>query len=321
VLSAEGDICMSEQAIKSIRVYQYGGPEQLRLERMERPVPQAGEVLVRVHAAGVNPADWKILEGALQHVFPQLFPYTPGLDLAGMVEEVGPGVTAFEKGQAVFGRSSNGAYTEYTTASIETLALKPRKVSFDQAAAIPGGATTAWQALFEDGGLQAGQRILIQGAAGGVGLFAVQFAKLQGAYVIGTTSTPNVDFVRSLGADEVLDYTSPLPENMAHDVDLVLDTVGEETLEKSLSTMKRGGTLISIAGQPSQKRVQQLAVRVVHFYTRCSNELLSKLAHLIDEKQVKAVVRQTFPLSEARQAHERCQQGHGRGRIVLHIAD
>ena len=196
---------MSEQTIKSMRVYQYGGPEQLRLERIERPVPQAGEVLVRVHAVGVNPADWKILDGSLRHVFTRPFPYTPGLDLAGIVEEVGPGVTAFEKGQAVFGRTTNGAYAEYTTASIETLALKPRGISFDEAAAIPGGAATAWQALFEGAELQAGQRILIQGAAGGVGLFAVQLAKLRRTYVIGTTSTPNVDFVRSLGADEVLD--------------------------------------------------------------------------------------------------------------------
>jgi NADPH:quinone reductase-like Zn-dependent oxidoreductase len=319
--STGGDIYMSEQTIKSIRVYQYGGPEQLRLERIERPVPQAGEVLVRVHAAGVNPADWKILQGSLQHVFPRSFPYTPGLDLAGIVEEVGPGVTAFERGQAVFGRSTNGTYAEYATASIKTLALKPRMVSFDEAAAIPGGATTAWQTLFEDGGLQAGERVLIQGAAGGVGLFAVQFAKLKGAYVIGTTSTPNVDFVRSLGADEVLDYTSPLPENTVHDVDLVLNTVGGETLESSLSILKRGGTLISIAGRPPQEKAQQLGVRAVAFYARYSNELLSTFAHLIDEGQVKVVVRQTFPLSEVRQAHERCQQGHGRGRIVLHIAD
>src|SRR5437764_8941823 len=202
-------------------MYQYGGPEELRLERIERPAPQAGVVLVRVHAAGVNPVDWKFRQGFLKDFFPMSFPYTPGRDLAGVVEEVGPDVTTFQKGQAVFGQSAHGTYTEYTPAAVDTLALKPKTLSFDEAAAIPVGATTAWQGLFDHGGLQAGQRVLIQGAAGGVGMFAVQFARWKGAYVIGTTSTSNVDFVRSLGAETVIDYTSTPVEQTVHDVDLV----------------------------------------------------------------------------------------------------
>jgi len=312
---------MSAQTIQAIRVYQYGGSEQLRLERIERPVPQAGEVLVRVHAAGVNPVDWKIRQGYLKDFRPMQFPYIPGADLAGVVEELAPGITAFQKGQAVFGQSAHGTYTEYTPASIDTLALKPRTLSFDEAAAVPIGATTAWQGLFDYGGLQAGQRVLIQGAAGGVGMFAVQFARWRGSYVIGTTSTPNVDFVRSLGANEVIDYTSTVLESSVRDVDLVFNAVGGKTLESSLYAVKRGGTVVSIAGIPAQEKAQELGVRVVTFSARVSSELLRTFVRLVDEGQVKVVVEKTFPLSEARQAHELSERGHGRGRIVLHIAD
>jgi len=311
---------MSTQTIQAIRVHQYGGTEELRLEQIERPAPQADEVLVRVHAAGVNPIDWKLRQGFLKDFYPTPSPYIPGRDLAGVVEDVGPGVTAFQKGQAVFGQSAHGTYTEYTPASINTLALKPKTSSFDEAAAIPVGATTAWQGLFDHGGLQAGQRVLIQGAAGGVGLFAVQFARRKGAYVIGTTSTANVDFVRSLGAHEVIDYTSTVLEDAVRDVDLVFNTVGGKTLESSLYVVKRGGTLVSIAGPPPQEKAQELGVRVVTFSARVSSELLRTFAQLIDEGQIKVVVAKTFPLSEAARAHELSQQGHGHGRIVLHIA-
>jgi len=299
---------MAAQTIQAIRTYQYGGPEQLRLERIERPVPQAGEVLVRVHAAGVNPLDWKLRQGLLKDFFPLSFPHIPGWDLAGVVEEVGADVTAFRKGQAVFGQSTHGTYAEYTPASINTLALKPKTISFDKAAAIPVGATTAWQGLFDHGGLQTSQRVLIQGASGGVGSFAVQFARWKGAYVIGTTSTPNVDLVRSLGANEVIDYTSTLHEGTVHDMDLVFNTVGGKTLESSLYAVKRGGTLVSIAGQPSQEKAQQLGVHVVSFSAHVSSELLHTFAQLIDEGHVEVIMGKTFPLSEAEQAHKLSEQ-------------
>lgn len=284
-------------------------------------MPQAGEVLVRVHAAGVNPVDWKIRQGYMKDFRPMQFPYVPGVDIAGVVEEVGPGVTAFQKGQAVFGQSARGAYAEYTTASVKSLALKPKTLSFDEAATIPVGATTAWQALFDQGGLQAGQQVLIQGAAGGVGLFAVQFARWKGAHVIGTTSSSNVDFVRSLGADTVVDYTSTAIEQAIHDVDLVVDAVGGKTLEQDLHVVRRGGTIVSIAGQPSQEQAQERGVRATMFSAQVSSELLQTFAQLIDEGHVKVTIATTFPLSKAQQAHELSEQGHGRGRIVLHIAD
>ncbi len=274
-------------------MYQYGGPEQLKLEQIPCPEPQPGEVLVRVHATAVLPVEWKIRQGAFRAFQPAAFPYIPGSAFSGIVEEVGPGVTTFRSGQAVFGRSSQGTYAEYTTASAEAIALKPESLGFAEAATISGGATTAWEALFDRGGLQAGQRVLILGAAGGVGSFAVQLARWKGAQVIGTTGTANMDFVRSLGAEVVIDYTST-----------------------------RGGTLISTAGQPSQEKARAIGIRALFFTgSRPSSERLQAIAQLIDEGQLKVTLGRIFPLREASLAHALSQSGHGRGRIVLHIAD
>ncbi len=254
---------MAMQTMRAIQVHHYGGPEQLKLEEKPRPEPSSGEVLLRVHAAGVNPIDWKIRLGLLKDSQPVTFPYTPGIEVAGVVEDVGPGVTAFKRGQAVLGQTSGGAYAEYITLPVEALALKPQTLSFAEAATVPVGATTAWRTLFDHGGLTAGQRVLIQGAAGGVGLFAVQLARWKGAQVIGTASTANVEFVRSLGADTVVDYTMTPVERVVQEMDLVLDGVGGETLSSSLATLRRGGTLISIAGPPPQEQAQARGVRAM----------------------------------------------------------
>jgi NADPH:quinone reductase-like Zn-dependent oxidoreductase len=315
---------MVRQSIKAIYVHQYGGPEQLKLEQIPRPEAQAGEVLVRVHAAGVLPAEWKVRQGLFKDFLPISFPYIPGSAFAGAVEEVGPGATAFQPGQAVFGRSNNGTYAEYTTVSVETLALKPESLSFIEAATISGGATVAWTALFENGTLQTGQRVLIHGAAGGVGTFAVQFARWKGAQVIGTAGVANMEFVRSLGAETVIDYISTPFEQVVHDVDLVPDTVGGETLQRSMYVVKRGGTLVSLLGLPSQEKARELGIRAMKNTAALpfpSNGLLQTIAQLIEEGQVKATIARTFPLREASLAHELSQTGHGRGRIVLHIAD
>ncbi len=312
---------LATQTMWAVRVYSYGGPEQLKLERVERPRPQAGEVLLRVHAAGVNPLDWKIRQGLMKEFMPMTFPYIPGIEVSGVVEEVGPGVTAFEIGQAVYGQSAKGAYAEYLTISVETLALKPETLSFAEAATVPVGATTAWRALFEHGGLTSGQRVLIQGAAGGVGLFAVQLAKWKGAQVIGTASTANLAFVRGLGADTVVDYTKIPPQGMPQNVDLVLDGVGGKALLSALTALRRGGTLISTASPPPQEEAQARGVRAIMIHSQPSSALLQMVARLIDEGHLKVTTGRIFPLSEAQQAHEHGQGGHGRGRIVLQIAD
>lgn len=306
---------------QSIRVHNYGGPEQLQLEQIQHPDLQTGEVLVRVHAAGVNPIDWKIRQGMMKDFMPTQFPYTPGVDIAGVIAEIGPGDTEFQIGQAVYGQSTQGAYSEYSIASVKALALKPRTLSFDEAAAIPVGATTAWQGLFDYAKLEAGQQVLIQGGAGGVGLFAVQFTRWKGAHVQAIASRSNVDFVRSLGAEKVIDYTATSVADAAHDVDMVYDTVGGAALDSSIQVLKEGGTLISIAGLPDEQKVKEKNIRVVSFSAQVNSKLLETFAQLIDEGKIKVIIAKIFPLSQAKQAHELSQSGHGRGRIVLHIAD
>jgi NADPH:quinone reductase-like Zn-dependent oxidoreductase len=310
--------------MQAIRVHQFGGPEQLRLEQVARPMPRAGEVLVQMQAVGVLPAEWKMRQGFFQGTIPVAFPYIPGSALAGVVVEVGSGVTVFQPGQAVFGRTPNGAYAEYTTVPVETLAPKPDSLSFDEAATISGGATVAWTALFENGLLRSGQGVLIHGAAGGVGLYAVQFAHWKGAHVIATASAANVDFVGSLGADVVIDYAAAPFEQMAHDVDLVLDTMGGEVLQRSLEVIKPGGMLVSLLEQPSQSKAQERGIRAMKNTATLpfpSTALLETIAQLLVSGQIKTVVGKTFPLRQTQQAHELSQTGHGRGRIVLHIAD
>ncbi len=311
---------MSTRTINAIQVHDYGNVDQLKLEQIPQPEPQEGEVLVRVYTAGVNPVDWKLRAGFMKAFWPSTFPYVPGAELAGVVEKVGPGVTLFQPGQEVFGRSSQGSYAQYSRAPAHALALKPKTLSFEEAASIPVGATTAWQGIYDHGNLQAGQRVLILGGAGGVGVFAVQFARRIGAQVISTASTRNVDFVRSLGAESVIDYTKTRVEEEVHDVDLVFDTVGGEALASAWPTLKPGGTLVSIAGQPDEAKARELGVRAVRFSSQVNTELLRTFAQLIDHGQIKVVVGATFPLSEAGKAQALSQGGHGRGRIILQIA-
>ncbi|MBO0780315.1 MAG: NADP-dependent oxidoreductase [Ktedonobacteraceae bacterium] len=313
---------MPSSLINAIQVHAYGNADQLKLERIPTPEPQAGEVLVRVHAAGVNPGDWKVREGWAKDFLPPTLPYVPGADLAGVVTKVGPGVTAFHPGQEVFGRSSHGSYAEYSIAPASTLALKPRTLSFDEAATVPVGATTAWQGLFEYGNLQPGQSVLILGGAGGVGLFAVQFARRIGARVISTTSTGHMDFVRELGAETVIDYTQAHALDDLQDVDLIFDTVGGEALEVAWLTLKQSGTLVSIADQPDEATALERGVYcAAPFLTQVSTELLNLLAHQIDNGQIKVAIAASFSLSEAAKAQKLSQRGHGSGRIILHIAE
>jgi len=308
--------------MRAIQVRTYGDATQLHLEKISQPVPGEGEVLVRVHAAGVNPLDWKIRSGLMKSFMPSTFPYVPGFELAGVVERVGPGVTTFRPGQAVFGHTRAGTYAEYSIVPAQTLAPKPTVLSFDEAATVPIGVLTAWQALFDQGQLQAGQRVLILGGSGGVGIFAVQFAHSKGAQVITTTSTSNVAFLQALGADEVIDYTQRRVKDEVQDVDLVFDTVGGEATASALAMLKRGGKLITIVGQPDEAQAQTLGVRTSFFSAQLGETatLLNTFSHLIDEGQLHTSIAATFALSEASKAHELSQSGHGRGRIILHIA-
>ena len=312
---------MSGDTMRAARFHEYGAPDVLVVDQVPRPEPKEGEVLVRVHAAGVNPIDWKLRAGYLKEFMPVQLPYTPGYDLAGTVEALGPGVTGFTPGQAVFGRGM-GTYAEYAIAPATALAPKPDNISFDQAATIAIGGVTAWAGLFDSADLQAGQRLLVQGAAGGTGAFAVQLGHWKGAYVIGTASSGNVEFVRSLGADEVIDYTTTSAEGTVSGVDVVLDTVGGAVMDRSWSLLKPNGILVEVAGMPNEDAARQHGVRTsgVQAPPEISG-ILRQIADLIQSGTIRTEVGAVFPLDEAAQAQALSETGHGRGRIVLHIAD
>ena len=310
---------MSKLTMQAIRFHDYGGPQVLVLEPAPLPQPQADQVLLRVLAAGVNPADWKIRAGFFKEFMPLPLPWTPGLEAAGMVEAVGADVTTLQPGQAVYGLV-NAATAEYAVAPAVDLRPKPAQLTFDQAAAVPMGALTAWQAVIEDAQVQPGQRVLVHGAAGGVGLFAVQLARWKGAHVTGTASAGNLEFVRSLGAETAIDYNAAPFETVVRDMDVVVDTVGGEIPERSWQVLRPGGVLVTVAAQLPPEAGPAHGVRAMTS-ARASADRLGQISELLESKQITPVVGAVFPLAEARQAHELSQTGHGRGRIVLHIAD
>jgi NADPH:quinone reductase-like Zn-dependent oxidoreductase len=305
--------------MRAIRVHAFGGPDQLKLELVPRPEPHAGQVLLRILSAAVNPTDWKHRMGASQAYDPVVFPWTPGIDAAGIVESVGPGVSTLSAGQAVYGRPM-ASYAEYAAAEEGALSPKPANLDFDEAAAVPVGALTAWMSLFDVAGLEAGQRVLIQGAAGGVGLFAVQLARWKGARVIGAASAGNLDFVRSLGAEQALDYNAAPVESVVHDVDVVFDTVGGEVTARSLSALRKGGILVTVAGLVPEERAAELGIRAVRG-GRAAQEVLPRITGLIEAGKLKPLVGRVYPLAEAAQAQAESQAGHGRGRIILKVAE
>ena len=311
----------STATMRAVRFHEYGPPDVLVLDEVPRPEPGEGEVLIRVHAAGVNPVDWKFRAGYLRQFVPLELPSTPGLDVAGTVEAVGPGVEGLAPGQAVFGRGS-GTYAEYAVAPVTSLARKPENVSFDQAATIAVGGITAWVGLFHAADVQPGQRVLVQGAAGGVGSYALQLARWKGAYVAGTASAANLEFVRSLGADEAIDYSAGPVERAVSGVDVVFDTVGGEVMDRSWQLLKPGGILVEIAGMPNEEAARQHGVRTSGVQgPQESSGILWELAEQISSGAIRAEVGEVFPLEEAARAQALSETGHGRGRIVLHVAD
>jgi NADPH:quinone reductase-like Zn-dependent oxidoreductase len=308
--------------MNAIRMHSYGGPEVLQYEDAPCPRVKNGEVLVRVHAAGVNPLDWKVRAGDLNGFIQHKLPLIPGWDVSGVVEKIGPGVSRFKKGDEVFAMADptrDGAYADYVVVRGTALAIKPKALHHVRAAATPVSALAAWRSLFDLGQLQAKQRILIHGGSGGVGHFAVQFAKWKGAYVIATASTNNQELLRKLGADETIDYTIQKFENVAHKIDIVLDTIGGETQERSWLVLKQGGALISLVQSPLEEKVNQFGVRGIMCSVQPNAARLSAIAKLIDSAKFTPAIDRILPLSEARRAHELSQNGHARGKIVLRV--
>ncbi len=308
---------MSSATMRAIQIQDYGGPEVLKLVEIPIPQPGEGQVLLRVQAAGVNPTDWKTRAGYAKQFRPLPMPWIPGVDGAGAVEALGPGVAQFRQGQAVYGPFTS-AYAEYAVAPASDLQVKPDRLSFEEAASVPVGAVTAWGCVFDTANVQPGQRVLVQGAAGGVGLYAVQLARWKGAQVFGTASSANVEFVRSLGA-EAIDYNAGPFEQNVKDVDVVIDTVGGDIPQRSLQVLRRGGALVTVAAMLPEDFGKAQGIRAIRG-GRASHARLKDITQLIEAGKVKPAVYKVFPLAEARQAQELSQTGHGRGRIVLRIA-
>lgn len=303
-------------------IFRHGGPEVLACCEAPRPRCASDELLIEVHAAGVNPVDWKIREGQLRGVLEHTFPLILGWDLSGTVCAVGSTTSRFRIGDEIFSRPDlrrDGAYAQYIAIKESDAALKPRSMDHRHAAALPFAGLAAWQSLVAVAALGPGQRALIHAAAGGVGSLAVQLAKARGAYVIATTSARNHNFVRDLGADEIIDYTTMRFEELAPDMDVVLDTIGGDTQTRSWKTLRRGGILVSLTSPPSTEVAAQHGVRSAFVVVESNAAHLAELAVLAEAGKVKPVLGSVLPLAEARRAHALSQGGHTRGKIVLEL--
>ncbi len=311
--------------MKAIVAHEYGGPEVLKLEEVPVPTPKEDEMLVKVVAAGVNSFDGNLLSGkwAKPPNGTQL-PWHPGYDIAGVVEKVGAKVTKFKVGDPIYAFITilkGGGYAEYALAKETDTALKPATISFVEAAGAPSVALTAWQAIVDKANLQSGQTVLIHGASGGVGLFAIPIAKVRGAKVFATASTANQDFLKELGADVAIDYKTQKFEDIAKDVDVVIDGVGGETLARSYPIVKKGGIIVALNQRIDQAQLDKYGIRGASLEVQNNGGELAQIGRLIDEGKIKVVVSETFPLADADKAVAKADTGHARGKVVLKVRD
>ena len=305
--------------MKAIVINEYGNNDVLNYADVDRPKPAAGEALVKVHAAGVNPVDWKI-RGGMGKRLGLTLPIALGGEIAGTIEEVGDDVGGFAVGDAVYGMVPSGGFAEYAVATIGAIAAKPPGLDFVNAAAVPIGALTAWQAMFGLGHLASGQRVLITGASGGVGSLAVQLAKARGAHVIATASGRNEAFVRGLGADEFVDYTQRPFEEVVTGVDVVFDAVGGDTFERAFHTLNKGGFLVTSVAFPSDDRAREFGVTAGRVYCKPNAGQLAAIGELVGVGKVKPHVATVLPLADVRRAFDLSETGRTRGKIVLQMA-
>jgi NADPH:quinone reductase-like Zn-dependent oxidoreductase len=312
--------------MKAAVIETYGAPEVLQVQDVPRPEPADGEVRVRVLAASVNPVDTKTRSGKSLAGQYGARPVILGWDVSGVVDALGSGVSELAVGDEVYGMirfpEEGKAYAEYATTPASHVARKPKNLSHVEAAAVPLAALTAWQALFEAGDLRPGQRVLIHAAAGGVGHFAVQLAHWKGAVVAGTASAAKADFVRGLGADEVIDYNAKPFEEQVAPVDVVLDSLGGETQQRSLKVLKKGGRLVTIlALEVDEKQAAEHGIQASRTLVRPEANQLAELAKLIESGALKPHVSATFPLAEAAEAHRLSETGRTQGKIVLVVGE
>jgi len=309
-------------AIRKFRIHSFGGPEVLQGDDVEPSLPDASQILVAVKAASVNPVDFKIRSGKYPAVKEDRLPYALGRDVSGVVEKCGAQATIFKIGDEVFGMVgiNGGGYAEKVVLDQKAIARKPPSLDHVHATAIPLAGQTAWQGLFRWGQLKAGQSVLIHGGSGGVGHFAVQFAKAKGARVLTTVSTDNVEFARSLGADVVIDYKTQRFEDHASDLDMVFDLIDGEARERSWPLLKRGGVLVSTLTDPSQDKAKEHGIRAMRYTVEADGAELAEIADLVTAGKVKPHVARTYPLAEATEALSEVEKGHSVGKTVL-VAD
>jgi NADPH:quinone reductase-like Zn-dependent oxidoreductase len=307
--------------MKAVRIHRFGGPDVLSVEETPVPEPGEGEVRIRVSAASVNPVDYKIRGGGYPRVKADQLPMTLGRDVAGRIDALGPGVTDQRVGEAVYAMlpPGRGGYAEFVTVKAADCARAPGRVDAVGAAAVPLAGLTAWQGLFDQGGLSAGQSVLIHGAAGGVGHLAVQFARARGATVIATARAEDRDFLQGLGADQVIDYKAERFEDAAPRVDMVFDLVDGETQDRSWTVLKDGGALISTLRAPDEARAAERHARAGVYMAHPDGRELEEIARLIDSGQVTPTVARTYPLEAAAAAEQALEQEHVRGKIVLQV--
>jgi NADPH:quinone reductase-like Zn-dependent oxidoreductase len=308
--------------MRAVVAHEYGAPDVLKIEQVQRPEPNEDEALVRVIASSVNPADPLTLSGKYAKEFGTHLPLIPGYDIAGVVEKTGANVTKLRIGDAVYGYPTfGGGWADYVTVKEWEVAAKPKSLSFAEASAVPMGALTAWQALVDVAKLQPGQTILVHGGSGGVGSFAVQIAKARGARVIATASTANQDVLKQLGADVAVDYTKTKFEDVAKDVDAVLDPVGKDTLARSYGVVKKGGIVMSLVARPDPAELQKHGIRGAGISVHADAGDLTEIAQLVDAGKIKPIVTEVLPLGDAVKAQQQAATHHTRGKVVLRVAD
>ncbi|MFD1413678.1 NADP-dependent oxidoreductase [Oceanobacillus jeddahense] len=311
--------------MKAIIIDQYGDADQLK-EKDEIPIPEIkdNQVLVEMHATSINPIDWKLREGYLQEGLPFEFPIILGWDAAGVIKQIGKNVTAFQVGDEVFARpdlTPNGTYAAYTAVDEELLAMKPKNISFEEAAAVPLAGLTAWQCLVNFSEIKEGEKVLIHAGSGGVGSMAIQIAKSFGAYVASTASGKNETFLKELGVDHCINYKEEDFEDVLQDYDIVVDTLGGEILNKSFQVLKEGGRLVSIAGKPDEKLAKQKGVKAGSLWLEPDGKELAELGKLMEDGKLKPYIGHTFPLTEngLKEAHRLSETHHAKGKIVIQI--
>ena len=306
--------------MRAVVAHEYGAPDVLKLEQVQRPEPNDNEAVVRVIASSVNPADPLTLSGKYAKEFGTHLPLIAGYDIAGVVEKTGANVTKLKVGDAVYGYPTfGGGWADYVAVKEWEVAAKPKSLNFVESAAVPMAALTAWQALVDVAKLQPGQTILIHGGSGGVGSFAVQIAKARGARVIATASTKNQDLLKQLGADVAVDYTKTKFEDVARDVDAVLDPVGKETLARSYGVVKKGGIVMSLVARPDPAELQKRGIRGTGIASHADADDLSEIAQLIDAGKIKPIVTKVLPFTDAVAAQKQAETHHTRGKVVLKV--